>query len=518
MDVTEQVFSKEQLKRALEEARRSSDRLRQVIDTVPALVWRNQADGAMEFVNQQYLDYTGLPESRALEWGLAKVVHPDDTDALSEDLRAIWTTGIKGPAEARLRRFDGEYRWFALRTQPLRDDSGQIVDWCGAATDIEDRKRMEAALRETQQQFRDYAETASDWLWETGPDHRFADVSLHSNAAATLASGLIGKLRWEIASDTASEPEKWQQHRAALDAHLPFRDLVYRTIDRSGAPLYLRTSGRPFYGARGDFLGYRGVATDITVAIRADQAEQALRKAQLELAHASRVITLGELTASIAHEVTQPLAAIVTNAGACFGWLERDLPNVEAARKSLEWIVDDSNRATEVIQRIRALAKKAKVDMVPLVLEEVVSGAMALVRRELVTHHVSLSVELASTLPKTMGDRVQLQQVIINLVTNAIDAMEAVTDRPRELVVRSGRENENHIFVSVSDCGAGISDENLDLIFNPFFTTKASGMGMGLSICRSILEAHGGRLSASRNQGPGATLKLLLPPCEGAPS
>jgi PAS domain S-box-containing protein len=518
MDVTEQVIERERLlKSALEELGRSEDRLRQILDTVPVLVWRNRPDGATEFVNQQYLDYTGLPEMRALDGGLFKAVHPDDAAGLSQALRATWTTGIAGQAEARLRRFDGEYRWFMLRTQPLLDEAGKIVDWCGVATDIDDRKRAEAALRESRQQFRDYAETASDWLWESGPDHRFADLSLHSKPAAVLASGPIGKLRWEIASDVESEPEKWQQHQAALDARIPFRDLVYRTIDRFGSPLYLRTSGRPFYDAKGHFLGYRGVATDITAAIRADQAEQALRKAQLELAHVSRVTTLGELTASISHEVNQPLAGIMANAGACLRWLDRDSPEIGEARRSVEGIIADSNRATEVIQRIRALAKKAEVDMVPLDLNEVVSEVVALVQRELVSHGVSLQMELDPNLPMTMGDRIQLQQVIINLATNGIDAMDDVTDRPRELVIKSGQE-EHRVFVTVSDCGVGFSDENADLIFNPFFTTKASGMGMGLSICRSILEAHRGRLSAFRNRGPGATFKFVMPSSSEEPS
>jgi C4-dicarboxylate-specific signal transduction histidine kinase len=167
----------------------------------------------------------------------------------------------------------------------------------------------------------------------------------------------------------------------------------------------------------------------------------------------------------------------------------------------VEWIVDDSNRATEVIQRIRALAKKAEVEMAPLNLNEVVREVMAIVQRELVSHEVRYRMELAPTLPRIFGDRVQLQQVIINLVTNGIEAMSAITDRSRELVIQSGQE-ASWVFLAVTDCGAGISPENLDFIFNPFFTTKSSGMGMGLSICRSIVEAHGGRLSAASNQGP----------------
>ena len=512
MEVTQQVVARELLEKALDEIKRSEERLRQVIDTVPSLVWRNRPDEAMEFVNQQYLHYTGLPAERALQYGIAHAVHPDDLANLSEALRSIWTFGTDGEAEARLRRFDGEYRWFLFRTQPLRDQTGKIVEWCGAATDIEERKRTEDALHESERRFRDYAETASDWLWETGPDHRV------TKSSGPRASEVIGFTRWELASDVESEPEKWRQHRATVGAHLPFRDLVYRAARRLGSPLYICTSGRPFYDASGHCLGYRGVATDVTPRIRADEAEQALRKAQVELAHVTRVTTLGELTASISHEVNQPLAAVVTNAQACLRWLNRTPPDIEAARHSVERIIGDGKRATEVIERIRALAKKAAIEMVPLDLNKEASQVMMLVRRELVSHEVSLRMELDPNLPRIFGDRVQLQQVIINLVTNGIEAMHALTDRPRELVIRTGQEELNRVFLAVTDCGAGIAAENIDAIFNPFFTTKSSGMGMGLSICRSIVEAHEGRLSASRNDGPGATFQFVIPSYQENPA
>ncbi|WP_164940609.1 PAS domain-containing sensor histidine kinase [Bradyrhizobium zhanjiangense] len=508
MDIREQGVASERLQKALDQIKTSEDRLRHVVDTIPDLVWLNQPDGTTEFIDQKYLDYTGLPMERVLQSGLADAVHPDDAVGLSAAFRMIWASGIAGEAEARLRRFDGEYRRFVFRTRPMRDQSGKIVEWCGVATDLENRKRTEAALRQSEQRFRDYAETASGWLWETGPDHRFVDLSSETKSPRLLASGLR---RWDIASDVDSEPEKWLQHRAALDAHLPFRDFVYRTIPRLGS-LYIRTTGKPFYDASGRFLGYRGISTDITATIRAAEAEQALRKAQIELAHVSRVTTLGELTASISHEINQPLAAVMANAGACLGWLACTPPDLEAARRSLEWIMEDSNRATEVILRIRALAKKAEIVMMPLDLNEVVSEVMAIVGQELVSHEVSLQMELAPTLPRILGDRVQLQQVIINLVTNGIEAMSALTGRQRQLMIRSGEDEKNRVFLAVTDCGVGISAENADLIFNPFFSTKSSGMGMGLSICRSIVEAHGGQLSAPRNNGLGATFKLVMPP------
>jgi PAS domain S-box-containing protein len=402
---------------------------------------------------------------------------------------------------------------------PVRDRDGEVSEILGTHMDVTEqyaaRERLEKAvlaLRESEQRFRDYAETASDWLWETGPDHRVTHLSEHSGAPASLATG---RLRWEIASDFDSEPEKWRQHLAALDAHLPFRDLVYRSENRMGSPIYVRTSGKPFFDTNGDFLGYRGVSTDITASIRADQAEQALRKAQAELAHVTRVTTLGELTASIAHEINQPLAAVITNAEACLSWLDRDPPDLDAARRSVEWIVEDGNRTSEVIKRVRALARKADIEKALLDITDVAEDAMTLVQRELSSHGVVLKLELAPDLPRIFGDRVQLQQVIINLVINAMEAMESVTDRPRQLAVRSGRHDAGSVFLSVADSGIGIPDADAERMFAPFFTTKCSGMGMGLSICRSIVEAHEGRLSASRNEGHGVTFRFVLPAHEG---
>jgi len=224
-----------------------------------------------------------------------------------------------------------------------------------------------------------------------------------------------------------------------------------------------------------------------------------------------RITTLGELAASIAHEVNQPLAGVVANAEACLRWLDRGIPDLNAARRSVEWIIDDGNRASEVIRRVRALANKTSIEKVPLDINDVVSEVIALVQRELISHQVSLRTELAPAVPEILGDRVQLQQVIINLVMNGLEAMQSVTDRPRELVIHSRQDETHRVLVSVTDCGVGISAENADRLFNAFFTTKSSGMGMGLSICRSIMEVHGGRLWASANIPHGATFQFTLP-------
>jgi PAS domain S-box-containing protein len=305
--------------------------------------------------------------------------------------------------------------------------------------------------------------------------------------------------------------EKW---RSAVATGEEF-EVEARVRTATGEYRTMLVRAAPLRDEKGHVVKWYGVSTDIEDLRRAVEAlresEETLRSAQAELAHANRVATMGQLTASIAHEVNQPLAGVVANAEACLRWLDRETPNLDAARSSVECIINDGNRASEVIRRVRALATKTETKQEPLDINRAISEVVPLVKRELINHKVSLRTELEPALPAVLADRVQLHQVIINLVMNSIEAMQSVTDRPRELVIGSHQDETHRVLVTVTDSGVGISAENADRLFNAFFTTKSSGMGMGLSICRSIVEAHGGRMSAANNVGPGATFQCVLP-------
>jgi PAS domain S-box-containing protein len=506
VDVTEQYTAKETLQNAFHEIKKSEDRLRLVIDTIPTLVWRAGPEGAPDFLNQPALDYTGLSLDQA-ETGWPRAFHPDDKKGMLQKWSAIRESGTRGGLEARLRRFDGEYRWFLFRAEPLRDESGNIVKWYGSSTDIEDRKQAENALRQSEaylaQAQRLSLTGTFGWRIATGENTWSTEtfrIFGYDEASSATVDMVLARTHPE---DRAAVQKAID--RASIDQN--DYDHAYRLVMPDGSVKYVHAVARATRDVSGG-IEFVGAVTDVTETKR---AEERLHKAQAELAHVTRVTTLGELTASIAHEVNQPLAAVVANAEACLRWLDRETPDLDAARRSVEWVIDDGNRASEVIRRVRALANKSDTETAPLDVNEVVREVIALVQRELVNHRISLRTELAPALPRILGDRVQMQQVIINLVMNGIEAMEPITDRPRELVIRSSQDETYRVLLSVTDRGVGISVDDADRLFRAFFTTKSNGMGMGLSICRSIVEAHGGRLSASRNEGPGATFQFVLP-------
>ena len=655
--------------------------LRCIVDALPGLVWTARLDGHIDFLNQRWCEYTGLSVDEAYGRGWQTAIHPDDLPELLERWRSILASRESREMEARLRRFDGEYRWFLFRTNPLIDASGQVVKWCGMNTDIEDRRRSEETQR------------AHWWLSSSAREHHFRSVGDDIPGLATLMTpageveianrqvleyfgATLKELKgWAIADTVHLDdlPDILAAWRGAVETGHPYdaearlrrADGVYCWFHTHGFPLR-DTDGRivlwyllqtdvddrkrseallagekqllemvagghsmseileaicrlvestadgcycsvlladpsgtrvehgaapsfpasfinsivgrplkiddgpcglavrlneqvivadlttetrwpdlrrlilahglrscwstPISSAAGKILGTFGVyyrepkaPTSLhqslldqfkhiaRIAIERRLSEEALSKVRSELAHVARAQSLGVLTASIAHEVNQPLSGIITNANTCLRMLAADPPNVDGARETARRTIRDGNRAADVVTRLRALFSRKDATTEPVDLNEAAREVIALSWGELQRSRVILRPELADILPPVTGDRVQLQQVILNLLLNATEAMSSVNDRPRQLVIRTERDEGDRVRLTVQDAGVGLDPQGADKLFEAFYSTKSGGMGIGLSVSRSIIESHHGRLWAAPNDGPGATFAFSIP-------
>jgi PAS domain S-box-containing protein len=506
VDVTERKRAERVLRESEARLAEAQRELRQMIDTIPVLVVCYSTDARRDFVNAAWKQYTGLSDEAALGTDWSIVAHPDDFATGEKMWRDTLAKGEPVHVEVRLRRADGQYRWFAVERVALRDGSGKVIKWYATAYDIEDRMRAEDRLRRSRT-YLDEAQRLSRtgsfgwhiadnlivWSQET---YRIFELDPAVKPTLELVFG-------------RTHPDDSERVRDMIErvAHEDREfDFEHRLLLPDGTikHLHLRAHRVRFESGEAEVVG---ALMDITAARK---GEEALRRAQAELAHASRVATLGELSASIAHEVHQPLTAIVASGNAAVRWLDREVPENARAIRSVTRMISEAHRASQVILRIRELAKKAEPVMSQVDVNWLIEDVLVLISREATGQRVEVRTQLASELPPVLGDRVQLQQVLINLVMNGIQAMAPVTDRARVLVIRTQRPDANQILVAVEDAGVGIAPENLDRLFGAFYTTKPDGMGMGLSISRSIVETHGGSISATRNSGPGMTFQFTL--------
>jgi PAS domain S-box-containing protein len=498
-------------KRAEEALAASERNLKLIIDTIPALAWSARPDGSAEFFSQHYLDFVGLSAEQSRGWGWAVAVHPEDLSALAATWQRIMASEAPGEAEARLRRHDGEYRWFLFRASPLRDESGTIVEWYGVNTDIEDRKRAEAELKRAYDSFADaqrLSKTGSFITDLVGDDHNWSEEAYRIFEFDPATKVTVERIREFI------HPDDLPSFDAVIARGLTGMNVSFgfRIVTARGAVKHVRgvahvtdqIDGRPMF---------IGALQDVTESM---VAEEALNRARAELTHVARVTSLSTLTASIAHEVNQPLSGIITNASTCLRMLDVIPPDIEGARETARRTIRDGNRASDVITRLRALFSKKEFTLEPLDLNEATREVVALSLSELQRNRVVLQSELADDLPRIIGDRVQLQQVLLNLLRNAWEAMNGVDDRPRHLLIRTEREAGDHVRAMVRDAGVGIDRQAMDKLFDAFYTTKSGGMGIGLSVSRSIVERHHGRLWADANDGPGATFSFSIPAAQQA--
>ena len=497
-------------KRVEDALRASESNLQLTIDTMPAMAWSTTPDGMADFFNKHYLDYVGLPPEQLQGTAWGATLHPEDVPGLISAWQGMVQSGEGGEAEARIRRHDGQYRWFLQRANPLRDESGKIVRWYGVNTDIEDRKNADAELRRAYDSFSDaqhLSHTGSFITDLVGDDHNWSDETYRIFEFEPKSKVSLERIQNLIHPDDLPSFGA-MIGRAMQGANV---DFGFRIVTSEGTTKHIRgrahvvetVAGRPM------FVGALQDATKTVV------AEEALDRTRSELAHVARVTALSTLSASIAHEVSQPLSGIITNASTSLRMLAADPPNIEGARETARRTMRDGNRASEVITRLRALFSKKPTAAETVDINEAARAVIALTSSELQRNRVDVEIDLADGLPPVTGDRVQLQQVILNLLLNASDALSGIEGRPRQVTIRTEEDGDKNVQLTVADSGAGIDPENASKLFDAFYTTKDTGMGIGLSVSRSIIEHHQGRIWASANDGNGARFSFTLPPGPG---
>jgi PAS domain S-box-containing protein len=447
---------------------------------------------------------------RAVKPGVEQVlqrVHPEDASLVRQTIERAAQDGKDFDHEYRLVMPDGSIKYVHVVAHALGNESGSI-EFVGAVMDVTESKGVEEKLRQNEAYLQESQRLGhmGSWAYKVSSGALFASPELLR---------IFGRDR-DQEKPTAqmfrgsTHPEDQDYVEEMLNKAMRERTdfgFEQRIVLPDGSIKHVYSMAHRVFDDSDTLVEYIGTVMDVTERRR---AEEALRQAQADLAHVNRVTTMGELTASLAHEVNQPIAAAVTNAKTCLRWLTRDHPDLEEARAAAMRIVKDGTRAADIISRIRLLFKKGTPDWELVDINEVIREMIVLLRGEATRYNIAVQTDLAADLCQAMGDRVQLQQVMMNLIMNSIDAMKEV-DGKREVAIKSELAEDRHLLVSVSDTGVGLPPQDVSQIFNAFFTTKPDGTGMGLSISRSIVESHGGRLWATANSGRGATFHLTLP-------
>lgn len=496
VDITEEV-------RAERELRDSESRFRTLVDHAADAILLRGDDGKLIDVNQYACELLGYSREELIEMTPRDLVDPNEDPVFFRSVDERLKAGELFAFESGLRRKDGTVLPVEVRVRPF-SQGGQRL-FLAIARDITERKRAQEALRASEARFRTLVDNAADAILLRGDDGTLIDANQYACESLGYArEELIGMTPRDLVDPTIDEAF-YQSVARRIDAGETFSfESRFRRKDGTVFPIEVRA--RPFF--QGDKRLDLAMVRDITDRKRAEAERERLRELEAELAHINRINVIGEMTASIAHEINQPLSGVVSNGEACLLWLAADSPNLEEAREAARRIVRDGTRAGEIITRIRHLARKAAAPKAKLDLNESVSEVLALVADEARKNKVRIHAEFAENLSPVLGDRVQLQQVVLNIVMNALDAM--TQSDSKRLIIRTWNELDQ-VNVTVQDTGNGLNPSTIERMFDPFFSTKPGGMGMGLSISRSIVLSHGGRIWATASDGAGATIQFTLP-------
>ena len=506
-DIDDQVQAEEAL-------RLSERRLREMIDAVPVRIWSMSPQGGPIYFNKGYQDYlrSVFPDVQALgepsmDTFVQALIHPEDAPGVLHTMQNCFAAGAGTAMRFRWREKDGGYRWAECRVEPRRDQDGAIVQWYGASVDIDEEMRAQEALRARERELSLLVDMVPSNLWRLTPD---GETTLANKRMADFFGlDLADKRQLETVFNTVFHPDDAEGVSDLLTRCLHTGEsfaMRYRLRRFDGEYRWMSGRAEPMRDQDGRIVQWFGLCHDIDDQIH---AEEALRQTSRKLAQATQAASLAELSASIAHEVNQPLAAVVANSHACHRWLSVDPPNLERAKIAVERITRDANSAADVVNRIRALFRRSPHARSPEDVNRLISEVCRLMADEIAAKNIRIKTDLVPDLPAVALDRVQVQQVFMNLIRNGIEAMDTAVGGARALQIRSRHDGSDAIRVEVRDTGAGFKDA--ERVFEPFFTTKESGMGMGLAICRSIVESHGGRLWAEKNELRGATFTFTLP-------
>jgi PAS domain S-box-containing protein len=494
----------EQTRSVQQSLRESEQRFRYLADNAPVLIWMSGTDKLCNFFNKVWLDFTGRSFEQESGNGWAEGVHPEDLKHCLDIYQSHFDARKPFEMDYRLRRRDGEYRWVLDNGVPRFGTNGTFLGYIGTAIDVTDRRRQEAALRESEERYREVVESQSEFVC------RFrADLTL------TFVNGaycrLLGRKREELLETSLLT---WLPERARELARTQIDSCAARRASCAWECEVVLPSGEigwqhwrchAILGPDGSLIEHQAIGHDIT---DRKHAEEATRK----LAHTARLAVVGELTAMVAHEVNQPLCAIMSNAEAAEMLLESADPPLSEVRQILADICQDDLRAHEAIRRIRALVQNREMQLQPLDLNRTITDVLRISTGDSLRRRVRIAAELGENLPAVTADRLYLTQVLLNLIVNGMDAMTDIPEASRQLIVQTTAKGTDRVEVTVTDCGHGIADEQMPHLFDSFFTTKPDGMGLGLSIARSIVQAHHGDIWAENLASGGASFHFTLRP------